>query len=258
MKYKLSEVKMKTYLYIAVLTLFLLSSCSSSLYMSGEYDDLYYTPDQSEIYVQNDMVPEQAYQSISEIESKYEFDTLVADEYLDPAEYEKDLMYYDSDKGSAFDYYDGMSYASNLNRFYGNYFDPYWRDPFYSGYRYGSGFRYGMTFGYPYYSYGYGMMDPFYSPYYNSYYRDPFYSPYFGSSYYYSPYMSYGGYGGSWMSPYRTAYYNSNIDYYNTPVKRRRSYSTLSNRYVSESGQRSGSSEVISSRRTADNTTANV
>lgn len=247
---------MKTYFYIAVLTVFLLSSCSSSVYMSGEYDDLYYTPAPSEIYVQEDVVPEQAYQSISEIESKYDLDTLVADEYLDPAEYEKGLAYYDSDKNSAFDYHDGVSYASNLNRFYGNYFDPYWRDPFYSGYRYGSAFRYGMTFGYPYSSYyGYGMMDPYYSPYYYSYYRDPFYSPYYGSSYYYSPYWGYGGLG---MSPYYSAYYNRNVDYYTTPVKRRRSYSTLSNRYVSESGQRSSSTRVTDSRRTAGNTTAGV
>ena len=128
---------MKTYLYIAVLAIFLLSSCSSSLYMSGEYDDLYYTPAPREIYVQDAGVPDQAYESISAIEDQYNLDTLVADEYLDPAEYDKDLMYYDSDRSSAFDYYDRVSYGSHLNRFYGNYFDPYWRDPFYYGFRYG-------------------------------------------------------------------------------------------------------------------------
>ena len=59
---------MKTYLYIAVLAIFLLGSCSSSLYMSGEYDDLYYTPAPREVYVQDVGVPDQAYESISEIE----------------------------------------------------------------------------------------------------------------------------------------------------------------------------------------------
>ncbi len=113
---------MKTYIYIAILAIFLLSSCSSSLSVSGEYDDLYYTPAPSDIYVQEAGVPVQAYESVTEIEDKYDLDTLVADQYLDPSEYDKDLMYYDSDKSCAFDYYDGVSYSNYLNRFYGNYF----------------------------------------------------------------------------------------------------------------------------------------
>ena len=236
---------MKTYLYIAVLALFLLSSCSSSLYVSGEYDDLYYTPAPQEVYVAESTVPEQAYSSISEIEDKYDLDTLVADTYLDPAEYDKDLQYYDSNSRDAFDYYGGFSYSNHLNRFYGNYFDPYWRDPFYSG------MRYGMSFGYPYYSH-FGYRDPFYSPYYYTYARDPFYSPYWGSSYYYSPYSyyGYGGYGGWGISPYYRNY-ASNVEYYQTPVRRRSSYSTLSNRYVSGTSQRSNTAVNSSSRRTA-------
>mgnify|MGYP003574584171 CR=1 FL=1 len=149
--------------------------------MSGEYDDLYFTPGAQEVYVQPSAVPDNAYSSITEIESEYDLDTLIADEYLEPMDYNDDLMYYDGDESSAFDYQYGSSYASNINRFYGNYFNPYWRDPFYYSYGYPS-FRYGFSYGYggfPYYGYNSFYMDPFYR--YGGYYGD-----YYGS--YYSGY----------------------------------------------------------------------
>jgi len=46
--------------------------------------------------------------------------------------------------GSGFNYDNYYSYSGRLNSFYGNYFDPYWRDPYY-------------MYGYPYPSYGLGL-----------------------------------------------------------------------------------------------------
>ena len=127
---------MKTYLYIIVLALFLLSSCSSSLYTSGEYDDLYFTPSDRVVYVQDNQGVNQQYASLDELENIYDLDTLVAEDYVDAIGYDDDMAYYGDNNSNVFDYYNGVSYASHINRFYGNYFDPYWRDPFY----YGSGF----------------------------------------------------------------------------------------------------------------------
>ena len=163
---------MKNYLYILVLALFILSSCSSSYYVSGEYDDLYYTPSDRQLVLQANDVPENNYASIYEIEDQYSLDTLVADDFVEGGDYIDDLSLYDGNANDAFDYYDGTSYAYNLNRFYGNYFDPYWRDPFYYGFGY-SAFRY--SFGYPNY----------------------YYSPYYSYWDYYNPWNPwYGGYGG--------------------------------------------------------------
>ena len=233
---------MKTYLYILLLTIFILSSCSSSIYMSGEYDDLYYTPSASQVYVQEYSANQDAYQSIAEIENQYDLDTLIGDEYFDPSIYDDDLAYYDTDRNSAFDYYSGGSYSRNLSRFYGNYFDPYWRYPYY-GFGYNN-FSYG--FGYPYYSPynyygGYGGYNDFYDPFY-SYYSYPYYryssywggySPYGYSSYYYSPYI-----------------YSRASD--NTEIQRRRSYSTLSNNYSRNPGSKAANLPTYGSRRNAE------
>ncbi|HUS87032.1 MAG TPA: hypothetical protein VMW76_07325 [Bacteroidales bacterium] len=233
---------MKTYLYILLLTIFILSACSSSIYMSGEYDDLYYTPSDKQMYVQEYPANQDAYQSITEIENQYNLDTLIGDEYFDPSIYDDDLAYYDTDRNSAFDYYSGGSYSRNLNRFYGNYFDPYWRYPYY-GFGYNS-FSYG--FGYPYYnpfSYyggygGYGGYYDFYDPYY-SYYSYPYYR----NSYHWGGYSPYYGY----YSPYT---YSRVTD--NTEIQRRRSYSTLSNNYNRNVGSKATSLPTYGSRRNAE------
>jgi hypothetical protein len=124
---------MKALLYIIILATLLVSSCATSgVYLGGEYDDLYYSPsDQPVISIPNNSTnqniarniqPEQYYDNI------YANDTLYADQYNDAVDFNNSL-YYNNDN-SAFEYMDDFSYSNRLRRFYGNYFDPYWRDPF--------------------------------------------------------------------------------------------------------------------------------
>lgn len=216
---------MRTYIYIIVFALFILSSCSSSMYMSGEYDDLYFVPSDRAVYVDKP-TNSGIYASGDELESIYGVDTLMAEDYIDAVGYDDDLAYYGDYDRSVFDYNYGSGYSSYVNRFYGNYFDPYWRDPFYRGMGYGMGYGMGMGigygmgygFGYPSMSFYYGMGFPrYFSPfgYYSPYsYYDSFYSPYWG----YSPYYGYYP-GGSGYPSY---------DYGVAGSASRRSYSTLS------------------------------
>jgi hypothetical protein len=107
-----------------------------------------------------------------------------------------------------------ISYAGRLNRFYGNYFYPYWRDPFY----YSSSMWYpsmSLSFGYPYiitvhiiirFTTIHSYSDYYYGGYYGSYLG--YYSPYSYYPYSYSPYY-YGG-----LGYYPGSYYSdSNIEY---------------------------------------------
>ena len=50
---------MKALLYIMVLITAILSSCASSLYVGGEYDDLYYSPSDKPVVAVQKTIPEQ-------------------------------------------------------------------------------------------------------------------------------------------------------------------------------------------------------
>jgi hypothetical protein len=171
---------MKATNYIFGLALLTLASCSSGLYVGTEYDDLYYVSSDQPVTQartsERNQISEGNLQSGSYYDNIYAADTLVSEEYSDAVDY-ADAGSYDN----RYDYYDG-SYSGRLNRFYGNYFNPYWRDPFYSSFYPSFGFN-SFYSGFPYSHY-----DPFYYDYYSPYSYGGFYSPY-----------SYGGYYGMGM-----------------------------------------------------------
>jgi len=164
---KLIREKMKAFHSIFGVVLLTLASCSSGLYVGTEYDDLYYqSSDKPVVRVQstdNQPIVEGDLKADNYYDNIYAADTLVSNEFSNAADY--------NDAGVYNNYYDNYSYSGRLSRFYGNYFYPYWRDPFYMM----------PSFGFNYYG-GY--------PYYNPYSYDPFY---------YDPYYSY-GYGGYYGS----------------------------------------------------------
>jgi hypothetical protein len=190
---------MKAVYYIFGLALLTLASCSSGLYVGTEYDDLYYhDSDQPVTRVAtgvSQQVTEGNLKSGAYYDNIYASDTLVSKEYSDAVDYNDTRDY-----NNYYDYYDNYSYAGRLNRFYGNYFYPYWRDPFY--YSWYPSFNFYSYGGFPSY-FGY---DPFYYDYYYNPYS--FYSPYsYGFGGYYGSYF-YGGlfnryypYYGSYFSP---------------------------------------------------------
>lgn len=240
---------MRTYIYIVVIALFILSSCSSGLYVSGEYDDLYFVPSDRAVYTDVQVNPG-VYASGDELESIYGVDTLVAEDYIDAVGYDDDIAYYGDYDRSVFDYNYGSGYSSYLNRFYGNYFDPYWRDPYYGGWGFNN-FGYSYGFGYPSMSFYYGMGSPwyyspsrFYSPYsyysWNSYFYDPYYSSFYGYSPYYGYYPGVGSYPSSQFGSAGNA--------------SRRSYSTLTRGDAINTSAKSRSDSYTSSgtRATAD------
>jgi hypothetical protein len=129
---------MRTLAYISILIPFVLGSCISQRYTSSGvyYDDLYYSSaDAQYVTEQNVTYNRQAERNlnVNDYNNNNRYDTIIV---VDDEEY---YGYYD---------YSG-SYAGRLRMFYGNYFDPYWHDPFYFGFGYG--------FGYPYYSFGFGF-----------------------------------------------------------------------------------------------------
>jgi hypothetical protein len=232
---------MKALIYIMILTTVILSSCATGLYVGGEYDDLYYSPSDEPVRVQT-TVPEQIASGNLNSEQYYDNiyakDTLIADEYNNAVDFDNSMFY--NNNNSAFEYMDDFSYSNRLRRFYGNYFDPFWRDPFY--------------YGYPSYGYGYGY-DPFWS--------SRMYDPY-GYGGFYGGYSGgyYGGYYGSLFSPYSYGnwgyypgyYYSGNDNNAGPAVSRRSTYSTLSNNYNSASPSRksayqSGTGAIVGSRR---------
>ncbi|NLA50418.1 MAG: hypothetical protein GX876_13290, partial [Bacteroidales bacterium] len=128
---------MKVFTKIAVVVLFVLGSCTTRLHTVAEYDDLYYLPSDQQYatvvrtqgkkkVVENTLRSEEYWDNI------YAADTLVSGEYYDAIDYDDVIV---SQGGNVNNYYylDDYSYAGRLNRFYGNYFYPYWRDPFYYG-----------------------------------------------------------------------------------------------------------------------------
>jgi hypothetical protein len=234
---------MKVSNYITILALLVLGSCTSSLYTGVENDDLYYLPsDQPAATVRTPVkkqIAEGTLKSEEYYDNIYAADTLVSDEYSDAVDYD-DAIISNAKDVDIYNYYDNYSYAGRLNRFYGNYFNPYWRDPFYSGWGYPSmSFRFG---GYPYYS---SFNNPFYN---DPFYYDPFYSSYYGGYYggYYGNYYGYGysPYSSYYYSPYSNWGYSSYIRDYNNSVTygRRERQSTSSTKWNSSVSPTSASS----------------
>ena len=241
---------MKAISYISVFVLLTTISCTSGLYTGVEYDDIYFQASDRQLVaartqakrqiIENDLRSSEYYDNI------YAADTLMSEEYYDAVGYYDDAV---NNKGGTtiynnyYDNYYDYSYASRLNRFYGNYFYPYWRDPFYY---YPS---ISFSFGYPYYYSSYYYSPYYYSPfYYDPFYYDPFYYGYSGfyGSYYrpyrYYPYYSYYSpyyYGGGW------SYYPGISDVSNSVVYgRRERQSNLSTRYNERLMPTSASSTV--------------
>lgn len=165
---------MKALHYISFLMVLILGACSSRLYVGSEYDDLYYVPSDNPKIVREAPLNEQIAQGNLKAEPYYDniyaADTLISDRISDAVDYDE-VNVYNNNNTSAFEYMDDLSYTNRLSRFYGNYFNPYWRDPFYSwGYSpFSFSFNYG--FGFPYWGSRFN-----YSPYYyDPFYYDPFY-----------------------------------------------------------------------------------
>jgi hypothetical protein len=197
---------MKTLSQILVLALLTLGSCTSRLYTGAEYDDLYYLPSDKQVAKSNSPVNEQITEgNLKEKEyfdNKYAADTLVSDEYSDAVDYDNQPNNNVYNNNQGYDYYNEYPYSNRLRMFYGNYFDPYWRDPFYLDYGMGMGMGYGMGYGmdygmgfgyggYPYYGYGMGYgYGGLYGDYYGGYpgyyggYNSGFYGSYFGGGFY--------------------------------------------------------------------------
>ncbi|HUX97219.1 MAG TPA: hypothetical protein VMV47_15900 [Bacteroidales bacterium] len=212
---------MRALAYISVGFLFLLGSCSATQYAGGEYDDLYYSSsDNPPVRRQNIIREEIAEQNLNVddyYDNKYAVDTLVSGQFNDALQNSDQVIINNYSGGNGYDYYD--SYSGRLNMFYGNYFDPYWRDPYYFSFNYGYPYSsFGFGFGYPYFGLGFnrGWGYP-YSPYYSYYYQ-----PYYGG--YYSPYYSRGYYSG----------YGDEDSYVN--YGRRERPSTMSSRANANSG----------------------
>ena len=94
----------------------------------------------------------------------YAADTLVTDKYSVPSDYDDQIVVNNNNMGgSGYDYYDD-SYSNRINMFYGNYFNPYWQDPYYFNFGFNYGYPYmgfGMNFGYGFgigFGYGYGSI----------------------------------------------------------------------------------------------------
>lgn len=186
---------MKALSQIPVIALLILSSCTSRLYTGGEYDDLYYLPSDRPIGIVsrqplNEQITENTLKAGDYYDNIYTGDTLVSAKNPDASDYNDQVIINNNNYGGGYNYYDNFSYAGRLRNFYGNYFDPYWRDPFYNSWGYPS---FGFSFGYGGFPYSYNFYDPFY--------WDPFsygYGGYYGGYYdgfgYYSPFNRYYGY----------------------------------------------------------------
>jgi hypothetical protein len=240
---------MKALSHIALLIALVLSSCTPALYTGAEYDDLYYSaadkPVVTERTVVSTQTPEKELKANEYYDNVYAADTLVTDKYSVPSDYDDQVVVNNSNmSGSGYDYYDD-SYANRINMFYGgNYFNPYWQDPFYMNFGYNYGYPYfgfGLNFGYGFgigFGWGYGGY-----PYYGY--------PYYGYGYYpyYDPYYYYGG--GYYGYPYYGGGYYHYDDHNSPSYGRRERPSNLSSNYNDNLGlggsrRSSGSSGVYS------------
>jgi hypothetical protein len=229
-----TAMKRITGLTVAALSALILGACSSSqLAHQGEVDDMYYgsADRQRESYKD---VNFNAYSSFREDANPLKLDgeeDLTVDNYsaktLNPdyiSKYNSELSEEESSEYGEGDYYaEGYDSSEDekstiINNYYGSgygipyrynyrYYDPFYWDPFYSGYYYGSGIR--VTISYSY-GWGYNRWNNWYL--YDSYYG---YSPSWVYAAMYCPpsgfyYGSY--YGGGYYSSYgysNSLYYNN-------------------------------------------------
>lgn len=191
---------MKSAPYLAVLSLFVLSSCSSAYKTTQTPDDVYYSPRVQPTY------------ATSNNNASYT-------ETEDGGTY----VNYDDDQGD----YARRVTLFNDNSYNGGFYDYYGTPGIYSGMYanpyYGSSFGLGFGYGYPYFGsrfslgFGYGWGSPWgYGGFY-----DPFFSPWYGYGYGYGYPYHYGGYYGG--------YYGHN--YYSGYTRRapRNSFGSVSN-----------------------------
>ena len=206
---------MKTLYQIFILALLTLSSCTSTLYTGAEYDDLYYLP--SDIPIAkgkssvNEQIAEGNLKGNDYYNNIYAADTLVSEQYSDAVDYNTQDNNNNFNNNQGYEYFNDNSYTGRLRMFYGNYFNPYWREPYYSDYGYG-GFPYSYGFGNsfygnnPYYGYGGGFYNDYYGGYYPGYYGGGYYGGGYGGGYYGGGYYGGGYYGGGYYGGYNSFY----------------------------------------------------
>ncbi|MCX6325214.1 MAG: hypothetical protein NT144_00985 [Bacteroidia bacterium] len=214
---------MKVFNQILILALLTLGSCTSNLYTGAEYDDLYYLPSDKPVINAKQSVNEQLAEGTltagDYYDNIYAADTLVSEQYSDALGNNDAIIINNNNYDGGYDYSNNYSYTGRLRRFYGNYFDPYWRDPFYSDWGYPS-------FGY---GFGYGGFQNYYNPFsWNPYFGyGGLYSDYYGGGYYGGGYGG-GYYGGGYYGGYYTLYKEGENS---VPYGRRERPSALSSRW---------------------------
>ncbi len=205
---------MKSYIIPAILSIIILTGCSSTK-STADYDDVYYSTRtekkaakqkskelnsaQPDYYTQNDNVTTDYYVEDYETGENVTYEeepTYVESETMQGPDGATNITnnYYGS---SGYDDYYDYSYSSRINRFYnpyagfgyyspyyaGFYYDPYWYMPsFYFSMSWGWG---GYGCGYPYYpynNYGYGYNQGYNNGYWDGYYANNYYND--GGSYY--------------------------------------------------------------------------
>lgn len=252
---------MKTRLSIAIIlpAALVLASCSSSLYTSAEYDDLYYTPADAQ-RAQEVAVQQEQYYAANENQAVAEQtvpDTLQAEQYnaegVD-ANLNEDMIEYQ--ESNVFDYYGQPMYASRLRsfhypmriaRFYRPFYTPFYTPyysytNFYDPYDYYNPWMYeDYYFNRPFYSSGYNYFSPYYNPMYANY-----YSGFYSGLYYSSWYPSYYGYGG----------YNYRVadSWVNTRSRPRAGVPSTSRRMTTSTPATKSNVQVANSRRTGSGT----
>lgn len=216
---------MKTYITLAILSIFILAGCSSTK-STAEYDDVYYSTREKKKKEKkkNDLETQVAnpdyYISSDDASTDYYIEDYEAGDYV---QYEDEQPYYSESEtettpqgtnyitnnyydgygGAGGDYYD-YSYASRINRFYGpymgfNYYAPcytgFYYDPWYWDYYWYRpswyfSFNWGWGWGYPYYypynNYWYGYNTGYWNGYWDGYYASNYYG-YSNNGYYYGP-----------------------------------------------------------------------
>ncbi len=203
---------MKSYIIPAILSIIILTGCSSTK-STADYDDVYYSTRTEK------KGAKQKQKELKSAQPEYytENDNVATDYYIEDydagenATYEEEPTYVESETmqgpdgttnitnnyygGSGYDDYYDYSYSSRINRFYnpyagfgyyspyyaGFYYDPYWYMPsFYFSMSWGWG---GYGCGYPYYNnYWYGYNQGYYNGYWDGYYANNYYND---GSYYY-------------------------------------------------------------------------
>jgi len=179
----MEDIKMKTYLIITVLSIFILAGCSSTK-STADYDDVYYPTSKKKDKKNKDTYETQTadpdYYTKSENDGNdNHLEDYATGEYV---EYEEEPYYSTSEtietpEGTTYvtnnyysdgymydDYYD-YSYASRIRRFYNpyggfGYYSPYYTGYYYDPWYWGPSFSFGFSWGWG--SIGWGWGYPYY------------------------------------------------------------------------------------------------